>query len=66
MMLQDVIGIGEGAKLLGLASDSLRPAAQSGTLNARKVGGSWITTRQDVERYRADHLGRVGRKPGLR
>jgi hypothetical protein len=39
---------------------------KAGRLGARLIGKTWVTTRADVERYRLDHLGRLGRprKPG--
>jgi hypothetical protein len=59
--LDDIITLAEAAEELGIAASTLRHQAQVGRLEARNVGKTWITTRQEVERYRAENLGRVGR-----
>lgn len=51
----------EAAVVLGITPDSLRQAIARGTLRGRKVGTTWTVTPREVERYRADSLGRRGR-----
>lgn len=63
MNLDDVIDLATAADELGLAASTLRHQAQAGRLDAKVVGKTWITTREEVERYRRENLGQVGR-PG--
>ena len=62
-MFDDIITLAEAGALLGLAPVTLRGQASRGVLRARRIGKTWVTTREEVERYRRDHLGRHGR-PG--
>lgn len=61
MQLTDVIALSTAAEELGVAASTLRHQAQAGRIQAIVVGKTWITTRQEVDRYRREHLGRVGR-----
>ena len=61
MDLDDLLSLAEAAADLGIAPATLRHQAQVGHIRARNIGKTWITTRQEVDRYRAEHLGRVGR-----
>lgn len=61
MTLDDIIDLATAAEDLGLAPVTMRAAVSRGRLDARKVGNTWITTRQEVERYRRESLGAVGR-----
>ena len=61
MNLDDIITLAEAAEALGVAAVTLRAQAARGRIHARLVGKNWITTREEVERYRREHLGRVGR-----
>jgi hypothetical protein len=61
MVLDDIISLADAAEELGLGASTLRHQAQAGRLQARVVGKTWITTRQEVERYRRESLGRPGR-----
>lgn len=63
MNLDDIIDLAEAAKDLGIAPVTLRAAIGRGRFAARKFGNSWVTTRQEVARYRAENLGQVGRPP---
>jgi excisionase family DNA binding protein len=56
-----VISITEAALVLGVAPVTLRALAASHRIRAKVVGKTWITTRQEVERYRLDHMDRPGR-----
>lgn len=62
--IDDILTLGDAATLLGIAPVTLRAAVARGRLKARKFGGTWLTTKQDVEAYRRDHLGQVGRPKG--
>jgi excisionase family DNA binding protein len=61
MDLDDVIDLHDAATELGLSGTTLRYQASVGRLAAKVVGKTWITTRQEVERYRRENLGRRGR-----
>lgn len=55
-----LVTIAEAAALLGITTRSAWAAARAGTLAARQLGAGsgasvWITTRDDVARYRAEH-----------
>jgi hypothetical protein len=63
--LEDVISLAEAAEQLGLAQVTLRSQAAAGRIRAKLVGKTWITTRGEVERYRREVLGRIGRPPGV-
>lgn len=65
MKLDDIISLAEAADELGIDPSGLRAQAAAGRLEAKLVGKTWITTRQEVERYRRDHLGQVGRPRSL-
>jgi excisionase family DNA binding protein len=58
-----LLTIAEAAGMLGIRHDSLRRQARNGVLHAERVGAVWIVTEREVERYRREHLGRVGPKP---
>jgi hypothetical protein len=58
-----LIGITEAAARLGITANGLRQQADSGVLRAVLIGRSWVTTEREVERYRREHLGKVGPKP---
>lgn len=57
----DLMSLAEAAEDLELAPVSLRAAVARGTFRARKFGNTWVTTRAEVERYRREKLGQVGR-----
>jgi hypothetical protein len=57
-----LIGTREAARMLGLRPNSMREQAEAGVLRAVKVGQTWVTTEREVERYRREHLGKVGPK----
>ena len=60
-MIDDILTLVEAAELLGLSASTLRHQAQAGRLRARLVGKTWVTTRDEVERYRRENLGQAGR-----
>ncbi len=51
----------EAAALLGISPDTLKQQAQLGHLKAVKHGFTWWVTPGEIERYRAERLGRAGR-----
>jgi excisionase family DNA binding protein len=52
--------IPEAARILDLAPSTLRRQIANGKLAARRMGkaGPWFVTEAEVERYRADSLGK--------
>jgi excisionase family DNA binding protein len=54
----------EAAESLGIAPTTVRRQIEQGRIAARKVGRDWWVTPREVERYRAESLGRPGRKTG--
>ena len=48
----------QAAALLGVTAATLRWQIRNGQLRATKLGPVWTVTRREVERYRAQHLGR--------
>ena len=58
--LDDLRDLKEAADQLGLAEGRLRAAIKRGRFAARKLGGSWVTTAQEIDRYRRDNLGPDG------
>lgn len=56
--LQEIMTLAQAATSLGLATVTLRVQTQRGKLRAVKTGSVWLVTKQEVERYRSEHLGR--------
>jgi excisionase family DNA binding protein len=66
----DILTLAEAAELLGRSPTTLRSQVAAGRLRARLVGKTWVTHRAEVERYRRDSIGKVGRpveagQPGI-
>jgi excisionase family DNA binding protein len=59
--MDDLITLAEAARRLDLAPTTLRDQVRRGRLAAKKIGRDWLVTEAEVERYRADSLGRPGR-----
>jgi excisionase family DNA binding protein len=58
---QDLLGVPEAAKELGLAPASVRNAITRGTLGAVRVDGRTnLVPRSELERYRQEHLRKRG------
>jgi len=53
----------EAATKLGLAPATVRRQIGLGRIAARKAGRDWQVTAREVERYRAETLGRLGPRP---
>jgi excisionase family DNA binding protein len=56
-----VLTLIEAADELGLAASTLRHQVQAGRLRARLVGKTYVVSPREVERYRREHLGKLGR-----
>lgn len=54
--------LAEAGPVLGLSPATLRNQARAGRLHARLMGKTWVVTPREVERYRAESLGRPGRR----
>lgn len=63
--LDDLLSLAEAAEDLELAPVTLRAAVARGRFAARLFGNTYVTTRQEVERYRRENLGQVGRPAGV-
>ena len=48
----------EAAALLGLSPRTVRVQIRNGAIKAKKVGRDWSITPREVERYRAESLGK--------
>ena len=57
-----LITLAEAAERLGLSVVTLRHQAQSGRLRAQRIGRDYLVTEREVERYRAESLGKPGRR----
>lgn len=62
--IDEILTLADAAAALSIAPVTLRAAIARGTFRARKFGNTWITTLEEVERYRRENLGRVGRPKG--
>ncbi len=60
--IRDMLTLREAAAELAVHPATLRQQLANGVLRGRKVGPVWTITRRDLERYRAEHLGKPGRK----
>ena len=57
-----MLTLSEAADELGLAASTLRHQVQAGRLRARLVGKTYVITERELARYRAESLGRPGRR----
>lgn len=57
-MIESMITLAEAAERLGLSPSTLRVQVHNGRLKARLVGKTWVVTGREIERYRADSLGK--------
>jgi hypothetical protein len=57
--LRDMVTLDQAAGELGTTAIALFAHAARGIIWAGLVGDKWITTRQEVERYRRERLHRV-------
>jgi excisionase family DNA binding protein len=54
----------QAGTLLGVSPATLRSQVRNGRLRATLVGKTYVVTPREVERYRAESLGRPGRRHG--
>lgn len=57
-----MITLATAAKRLGISPRTLRHQAARGRLRASLIGKTYVVSEREVERYRAESLGRPGRK----
>ncbi len=55
-----MLSLPEVAEKLGVSHATLRWQVKKGVLRAEKIGQSYGVTLEEVERYRAEHLGKRG------
>lgn len=61
-LIDEILTLSEAAELLGnVTADTLRQQVRKGRLSARLIGKTYVTTREEVDRYRSENLGQVGR-----
>lgn len=58
--------LAEAAAALGMSPVTLRAQRANGRFAAEKVGRDWLTTPEEVERYRAASRGKAGRPEGAK
>lgn len=56
-----VLTLTEAGERLGVAQSTLRNQVKAGRLRATLIGKTWTVTEREVERYRAESLGKPGR-----
>ena len=56
-----ILTLAEAGDRLGLSPSTLRKQVHNGKLRATMVGKTWTVTERELERYRVESLGRVGR-----
>lgn len=61
MITKDAMTLTEAAAQLGVSGETLRVQVRRGKLRAKKWAGIWIVTPAEVERYRRESLGKIGR-----
>jgi excisionase family DNA binding protein len=61
-----MLTLAEAAARLGLSPSTLRQQIHNGRLRGRLVGKTWTVTEREVERYRAESVGRPGRHASAR
>ena len=55
------ITLAQAGAILGVNPATLRNQVRNGKLHGVLVGKTWVVTPREVERYRAESLGRPGR-----
>jgi hypothetical protein len=61
MDIRDIVSLDVAADELGVTPIALFARASRGIIWAGLVGTTWVTTQAEVERYRRENLGPVGR-----
>lgn len=57
-----MLTLAQAGALLGVSPATLRSQVRNGRLRATLVGKTYVVTPREVERYRAESLGRPGRR----
>ncbi|MCX7335505.1 MAG: helix-turn-helix domain-containing protein [Hyphomicrobiales bacterium] len=57
-----MLTLAQAGTLLGVSPATLRSQIRNGKLRGRLVGKTWTVSSREVERYRAESLGRPGRR----
>ena len=57
-----ILTLAEAGDRLGLSASTLRHQVHAGRLRATLIGKTWTVTEREVERYRAESLGKPGRR----
>ncbi len=57
-----MLTLAEAAARLGLSASTLRHQVHVGRLRARLIGKTYVVTERELVRYRAESLGRPGRR----
>lgn len=60
-MATKLLTLAQAAAQLGLAASTLRVQVNKGKLKAELIGKTYVVTPAEVERYRRDHQGQIGR-----
>ena len=56
-----MLTLAQAGALLGVSPATLRNQVRNGRLRATLIGKTYVVTPREVERYRAESLGRPGR-----
>lgn len=57
-----MLTLAQAGALLEVSPATLRSQVRNGKLRARLVGKTWTVSEREVERYRAESLGKPGRR----
>ncbi len=60
--LEQILTLAEAARLSGLSAHTLTQQAERGKLQARKIGHTWITTKDWLDKYLAAYSSRRSRQ----
>jgi len=61
-----MLTLAQAAAILGRSPDTLRRQVHNGRLRATLIGKTWVVTEEELERYRAESLGHLGRPAGAK
>jgi excisionase family DNA binding protein len=56
----EVFSVTEAAERIGIAPGTLRVQIHNGAVKAEKIGGRYLVTAEEVERYRSENKGKHG------
>jgi predicted site-specific integrase-resolvase len=58
-----MLTLAQAGASLGVSPATLRSQVRNGRLRATLIGKTYVVTPREIERYRAESLGRPGRRP---